>query len=194
MKFDADTTRFLRVVANSDNEAAIAGANSKSVGVCWMNDVDVSESDRGSVRLHAAGTTVMVASGAISAGAPVYGAAAGKVTATTGGALEGVALTAAGADGDYIEVLPIGAETMRHILHTVTAGEDTANIATIDTGLGVVLSFALVETRTSAGVIRAGNTVTFGSGGDAGKITVANSNLAATDVITIYAATNPVTI
>jgi hypothetical protein len=53
------------------------------------------------------GTVKMVASAAITAGAPVYTAAAGKVSATYGAAtyLVGRALTAAGADGDVIEVM-----------------------------------------------------------------------------------------
>ncbi len=56
----------------------------------------------------AQGTTKMVASGAITAGAKVYTAAGGKVTATwaTSARLRGIALEAASGDGAVIEVLP----------------------------------------------------------------------------------------
>lgn len=56
----------------------------------------------------AAGTTKMVANAAITAGALVYTAAAGKVSPTFGATLYmvGRAVTAAAADGDVIEVLP----------------------------------------------------------------------------------------
>ena len=54
------------------------------------------------------GTVKMVANAAITAGAMVYTAAAGKVSPTYGGTLflVGRALTAAAADGDLIEVAP----------------------------------------------------------------------------------------
>jgi hypothetical protein len=51
------------------------------------------------------GTLKMTASEPITAGNPVYGAAAGKIAAT-GTIVEGTALESAGADGDIIEVLP----------------------------------------------------------------------------------------
>ena len=58
------------------------------------------------VRLRTAqGTRKMVASEAITAGNPVYGAADGKVAAS-GTVYEGIALEAATADGDVIEVMP----------------------------------------------------------------------------------------
>lgn len=61
------------------------------------------------------GTIKMVASGAISANARVYGAAAGKISATqaTGAFLQGIAREAAAADGDVIEVYPIQGEVAK---------------------------------------------------------------------------------
>lgn len=60
---------------------------------------------------HDGGTLEVTAGGAISAGADVYAAANGKVTAvpTAGGTYlrVGVALEAAAADGDIIEILPV---------------------------------------------------------------------------------------
>lgn len=52
------------------------------------------------------GTTPMIAAAAITAGATVFTAAAGKVSNTATGAFQvGIALEAAAADGDIIEVL-----------------------------------------------------------------------------------------
>lgn len=53
------------------------------------------------------GSRWMVANGAVTQYATVYTAAAGKVSATQGtnAVVEGIALTASGADGDLIEVL-----------------------------------------------------------------------------------------
>jgi len=50
------------------------------------------------------GSTICVASGAISVGADVYGADDGKVSASVSGIAIGKALTAALADGDQVEV------------------------------------------------------------------------------------------
>ena len=51
------------------------------------------------------GTVTCTADGAVAAYALVYGAASGKIGPTSSGAVFGMALEAAGADGDYIEVL-----------------------------------------------------------------------------------------
>ncbi len=71
-----------------------------------MDDVDAG--DLQGLRLFTAGTLVLVASAAIARLAPVYAAANGKISSTLvdGGFLIGIALEAAGADGDEIEVLP----------------------------------------------------------------------------------------
>lgn len=53
----------------------------------------------------AQGTVKMVAAGAITIYDDVYGAAAGKVSATANGNYIGIALTVTTADGDYVEVL-----------------------------------------------------------------------------------------
>lgn len=70
----------------------------------------ITSGDRVSVRAcgpsgSGGGTCQMTASGVISAGAAVYPAASGKVTATVQGRQIGIALVAAAADGDWIEVL-----------------------------------------------------------------------------------------
>lgn len=74
--------------------ARVAGVSGDVVGVVFANKQ---------------GTAKMVASGAVTAGVKVYSAAAGKVTATFAatGFCEGIAMEAATADGDVIEVLRV---------------------------------------------------------------------------------------
>jgi len=76
--------------------------------------------------LSTAGTLEMTAAGAITSGVAVYAAAAGKVQAipTDGGRYRkiGIALEAATADGDIIEILPIGiVEEFTDVTETITA-------------------------------------------------------------------------
>lgn len=93
--------QFLRV--KTPTALALAGASDVSIGT--MELPAFSGDEYGTVRLVSAqGTCKMVASEAITAGNPVYAAASGKVAAT-GTVIEGLALEAAGADGDIIEVL-----------------------------------------------------------------------------------------
>jgi hypothetical protein len=74
--------------------ARVAGVSGDTVGVVYANKQ---------------GTAKMVASKSIAAGVKVYSTAAGKVTDTfaSTGFIEGIALEAAGADGDIIEVLRV---------------------------------------------------------------------------------------
>jgi len=84
---------------------ALAGATDAEIGVA---DRTLVASEHGAVRLRtSSGTTPMVADGAISNGAAVYTAASGQVSSTEGtGAYQiGIALEAATAAGDIIEVL-----------------------------------------------------------------------------------------
>jgi hypothetical protein len=83
---------------------SVCGAADPGVGT--TEDPAFASGDQVGVRLRTAvGTRPMVAAGAIAAGAYVYGAAAGKVNDVVGGVFVGVALEAATADGDIIEVL-----------------------------------------------------------------------------------------
>lgn len=95
--------RYLRVKLTS-GELALAGLADKDIGVTVAR---VEADAHGGVLLRtAAGTTPMVAAAAISAGATVFTAANGKVSNTATGAFQvGIALEAATADGDIIEVL-----------------------------------------------------------------------------------------
>ena len=89
------------------------------------------------------GTMKMIASGVITAGAPVFTDAAGKVTATlVAGAFQvGRALTAAGADGDIIEVIhqiPIGTSDILAIGSPI-------NYAAVTTVAGGVLAIPITH-------------------------------------------------
>lgn len=74
--------------------ARVSGVSGDVVGVVYANKP---------------GTVKMVASKAITAGAKVYSTTGGKITDTfaTGGFLEGIAIEAAAADNDVIEVLRV---------------------------------------------------------------------------------------
>lgn len=115
---------------------AVAGATDISLGTM---DLPCVEAGPCSVRLRTAeGTRKMVASGAISKNASVYGAAGGKV-ASTGSVFEGTAMEDASADGDVIEVLP---------------GPNTDVAATTFAGSAKVL-----RTRVTAAQVNAGFTL-----------------------------------
>ncbi len=88
----------------SSGKVASAGASDPSIGT--LEKATFADGDSVAVRLRTAqGTKKMVASVAITSGASVFAAASGKVAAT-GTIFEGIALQAATADGDIIEVMP----------------------------------------------------------------------------------------
>lgn len=114
-----------RRVVLSAGKLAYAGASDVAIGT--LEKPSFADGDEVAVRLrNAPGTRKMVAAAAIAAGAYVYGAASGKVD-DTGEVLEGIALEAAGADGDVIEVMPLvytGQTITAHTTNfTLTAGE-----------------------------------------------------------------------
>lgn len=98
----------LRVMLNASMELAIAGVGATD----FNNEIGTTEKqafaagERITVRnRNAEGTRKCVADGVVAARAVVYGAAGGKVGTTVSGAVWGIALEAAAADGDIIEVL-----------------------------------------------------------------------------------------
>ena len=103
--------RFIRVKLSSGVLAVAVLADREWIGT--LEEASFASGDIRRVRLRSSfGTMKMIANAAIAAGAPVFTVAAGKVGATgTGAFYVGVALEAAGADGDTIEVLHIGGET-----------------------------------------------------------------------------------
>jgi hypothetical protein len=96
--------RCIRVKLSS-GVLAVAGIGDREIGTTVTR---IEASVDGAVRLRSAdGTAKFTASGAITSGASVYGAASGKISSTQGvGAfLIGTALEAASDDGSIIEVL-----------------------------------------------------------------------------------------
>ena len=99
---------FLRVVMSSGN-LALAGALDRELGTTkerYLASGSLGQGDTATVVTpNAPGTVKMIAAGAISQWAKVYGAAAGQVSATANGNFIGYAMTATTAAGDELEVL-----------------------------------------------------------------------------------------
>jgi len=100
-------TQYLRVKSSS-GQAAIAGATDNDIGVADREAFAANEVIP--VRLRTAqGTCKMVAAGAITQEAIVYGAAGGKISATVNSNPVGIALEAASDDNSVIEVIRMDA-------------------------------------------------------------------------------------
>lgn len=127
---------YLRVRLSSGVLAA-AGVSEQEIGT--IENAAFASGDVRSVRLrNAYGTRKMVAAGAITAGAAVYAAAGGKITATVNPYPVGVALEAAGADNDIIEVMNGPAAVSLRVargVHTTASAADT-----VATGLASVVA------------------------------------------------------
>lgn len=97
--------RFTRVKLDGSGKIVLAGDTDLELGVTEEEVFKVDK--RVAVRLRTAeGTTTMVADAAIAAEAPVFTAANGEISSTQGaGSRIGIALEAAGAAQDEIEVL-----------------------------------------------------------------------------------------
>ncbi len=94
---------YLRVKLTTGKLVA-AGALDNELGVLEQR-VLAADDNAAVVPINAEGTVQMVAGEAISQWATVYGYAGGKIGVTTNANLIGIALTAAAADGGYVEVL-----------------------------------------------------------------------------------------
>jgi hypothetical protein len=118
--------QYLRVTGATS--LSLAGASTVELGT--LENATFASGDLGQVRLRTAnGTAKMVAAGAITAGAPVFAAASGKV-ASSGTVFVGTALEAAGADNDVIEVLRgpntdllANSQVVKHLRTRVTAAQ-----------------------------------------------------------------------
>ena len=83
-------------------EVEAAGAGEQHLGI---TDAAAASGDPVAVRMrNSPGTQIATAAGAIAVGASIYGAASGKVDDAVSGNAIGVALQAASADGDYVEI------------------------------------------------------------------------------------------
>lgn len=134
--FDAGAalSQYRRVILSS-GVLQYAGATDRSLGTL---EVDAFASgDPVAVRLRTAqGTKKMVAAGTITAGAYVYGAASGKID-DVGYLMEGIALEAASADGDIIEVQPLEAGP-HNVASVAAAGSAQGDAATLTAGINTV--------------------------------------------------------
>jgi len=112
---------FRRVKLDSSADIVYADARDDCIG---STEAAVADATNGNVRLKSAsGTRKITASGAISIGDKIYGADDGKVTATPNGIAFGIALEAATADDDVIEVtLDVEGEVFRSEV-TLTAAQ-----------------------------------------------------------------------
>ena len=99
---EAIAAAFLRAKVTGTGAAWLADAVDGGVGTFQKNYASGALVE---IRLDSAGTSKMVASAAISAGAKVYAAASGKIAAS-GTKVIGTAIEAATANNDVIEVLP----------------------------------------------------------------------------------------
>lgn len=124
-----------RRVILSSGVLQYAGATDRSLGTLERDTF--AANDYVAVRLRTAqGTKKMVAAGAITAGAYVYGAASGKVD-DVGYLVEGIALEAASADGDLIEVQPLESGPV-NVASVAAAGSAQGDAATLTAGMNTV--------------------------------------------------------
>ena len=103
---------YLRVTYDATNGLAAAGPEVRELGTLRNRHIvsGVGASEKAAVVLrNAQGTVKMVAAGAFSLFDPVYGAEGGKIDDTPNTNFIGIALQAATADGDHIEVLRFAA-------------------------------------------------------------------------------------
>ena len=109
----------VKLLGTTLNKVTQAGAADVSIGT--LTAASFANGDAVDVLLRPYGTRQMVASGAITVNSKVYPDAAGQVTATANGIPEGVALTAASAQGDFIEVLEVNPSGGSGKLYTAVA-------------------------------------------------------------------------
>ena len=100
-------TRTLTGTVTGGRLVTVAGAHAAADSTTWLGVVDKDGVSGDVVGVYRGGVQYLVASAAISAGAPVKAAAAGKVVTYVDGTdaqlrLVGIALEAAAADGDVI--------------------------------------------------------------------------------------------
>lgn len=176
---------FARVSINASGQATLAGAGNNWIGTA---QAVASAGELVAVQVRgAAGTTPMIASGAISLGAPVYPTASGKVGGSPingVGTPVGIAREAATADNQEFEVIQVDSNGPGVVFmgHTSTG----ASPQDVDTGLGVNPTFAFALIRSTAGAIRLPATgLTFP--GSAGIVRITDAGLATNEQILVIA-------
>lgn len=135
----AAISQFLRVKLSAGVLAA-AGVGDDDLGT--IESASFASGDIRAVRLMSAqGTRKMVAAGAISAGARVFQAASGKIDDVGAGRCIGIALEAASANNDVIEVLTAGNLSNLDTL-TASAAGATLTLTAADSGKTILLDTA----------------------------------------------------
>jgi len=105
---DASIAAFLRVklTSASGHQVELAGTGEVHIGIVQPSPLIANGSPVTLKLANAPGTVKVVAGGAVTIGATLYGAAAGRVDDVSSGSAIGIALNSAGAAGDIIEMLP----------------------------------------------------------------------------------------
>ncbi|MCE2653946.1 MAG: hypothetical protein LW650_10835 [Planctomycetaceae bacterium] len=176
-----DIPQFARVSRNASGQATLAPGSGHWIGVA-QSSVAAGEPVAVQPRLNG-GTVPMIAAAAIPNNGHVFERGSGKIgpAPINGvGAPIGRAMQAASGDNAVIEVVELPAAT--HTIYTASAGDDTANQADIDTGLGVNPTTAFALIRSTAGVIRV-PTGAVSFPGSAGVVRVVDTGLAVNEVI-----------
>lgn len=126
----------------------LAACGAEEIGIGTTEVASVS-GDKVGVRLwNAQGTREMVAGGAITSGAVVFGLANGKIDDIANGNPIGIALEAASGNGSVIEVMPFNNYGLRTVGGEVTL--DGTNPTPVTTGLDVIISATANQKTTSA--------------------------------------------
>jgi len=140
LKAGEDLIAFRRVKI-STSTVMYADAGETGIGVVQAA-VDYSEDARACIRLdNPGGSSKMTASGIITAGASVYAANDGKISATANGEPVGTSVEASGADGDIIEVIP------KYVGTEVAASSARSRAATALPTAAIWGNFNLAEMR-----------------------------------------------
>ena len=95
----------VKLTGSTGDHVSVCGSNEANLGFA---DDTVASGEYLTVKLkNTGGTLKAMAGAAVTVGAALYNQASGKVTSEAGGTQRYVALEAADADGDVIEVLPV---------------------------------------------------------------------------------------
>lgn len=182
---------FRLLTINSSGQFVYCGAGGVPLAVA-QNDYASGAHAVGKLINNGAGTfKVMVAAAVSAIGTRLYAAASGKLSPTGTGRCVAIALEAATGDGSIIEVMPIlNANTDVFVTSVTADGTDQSNgYVDIQTGFGAAPAALMGAplARQSGGTLRVVASVTFLSGGDAGKVRVTVTSLASGDTVQIGA-------
>lgn len=165
----------VKMSASTLNTVTVAGAADVHIGT--LTSASFASGNVVDVLLKPFGTRQAVASGAISVNAKVYGDAAGQVTGTANGNLLGLALTAATAQGDFIELIEFSPSAQTKIL---------VGVSTTDTITNTIAETAFAQTATlPANLLQVGDRLVIRAAG-----TVTSHNSTDTLNVKLYVGTN----